>query len=154
MLLIMHMLLPTLLLIYELQRFSYWSDNQDLTYRLIGFILYLYSVLHMYSGAVDECRAILLNIALYHEVSIWYIGPLLVGEIMNAYTSFSLTLVLFFVFCETSSPVEILVKCIAINFVIEVDNNWLTEDMRKHAIEKFEQLETGLLAPEALPSPA
>lgn len=149
MLVIMHFILPSLLLAYEVHRFSYWSENQDLTYRLIGFILYLYSVLHMYTGAVDECRSILLNLALYRDISIWYIGPLLVGEIMNAYTSFTLTLVLFFVFCETSRPVELLIKCIAINFVIEVDNNWLTEDMRKDSIELFKRLQTGLLTPDA-----
>merc|ERR1719401_713441 len=65
---------------------------------------------------------------------------------MNAFTSFTLTVVLFFVFCTTESPVELLVKCVAINFVIEIDNSWTSEAMRRNAIENFKTLQSGFSA--------
>jgi hypothetical protein len=143
MLFVMHVILPTLLLIYEANRFHFKVANQDLTYRLVGFLLYSFSICHMYIKAVDECRSLFLRLALYHDVSLWYVLPMIFGELINATTAFAMTIVLFFVFCETQSPAELLVKCVAINFVIEIDNDWVTEFMREEAIEQFQQLQFG-----------
>lgn len=138
MLIVMQMVLPFLLAAYVGQTFRWYAIEQDILYRLIGLILYLYSVVHLYNSALDDCRTMFLQIAVGHNVSPAYVLPMLFGEFLNALTSLTLTVTLFVIFCSCHSAHHLLIHCVAINFVLSIDNEWTSEEMRQNALVDFE----------------
>merc|ERR1740121_75957 len=66
---------------------------------------------------------------------------MLCGELMNSLTAFVLTSTLFVVFCREESAVELVIKSIAVNFVVSIDNEWTSEQMRAEALRDFEEFQ-------------
>jgi len=143
-LIVMQGVLPVLLLFIETKG-SMYTVEQDPLFRLIGFILYLYSILVLYEGALDPCRSLFLDTALHNNVSWSYILPMIFGECMNTFTAFFLARTLYLIFIDSHRPLELLIKCIAINFVIVIDNEWTTEQMRQNALRDFEAFQAQLM---------
>lgn len=147
-LIVMQALLPVLLIFVEIEA-GFYPSEQDVLFRVIGFILYLYSVLVLYEGASDSCRELFLEMALVHDVSYSYILPMLFGDVMNTVTALLLTRTLYFIFVDSHRPLELLIKCIAINFVILIDNEWTSEHMRRQAIDNFKVFYKKMIEDEA-----
>jgi len=143
-LIMMQGVLPVLLLFIETKGGIY-TVEQDPLFRIIGFILYLYSILVLYEGAFDPCRTLFLDTALQYNVSYSYILPMIFGECMNTFTAFFLARTLYLIFIHSRRPLELLIKCIAINFVIVIDNEWTTEHMRHKALRDFEVFQAQLM---------
>lgn len=136
-LIVMQFILPIMLIFVETKGVNYPTE-QDPLFRLIGFILYLYSVLTLYEGARDECRFLFLEMALSSNKVSWsYVLPMLFGECLNSFTALLLARTLYLIFIDSHRPLDLLIKCIAINFVILIDNEWTSEHMRQQALENF-----------------
>merc|ERR1740121_940464 len=144
-LVVMQGILPGLLVLYHMRDFQYYSLVQDVWFRLCAVILFCFSVVHMYAGAFDECRTMFLELALRHNVvSWWFLWPMLIGEVLNAFSAYTLVITLSLVFCHVDNTPELLVHCLAINFIVSIDNDIVDDDMRRFSISKLQDaLEAG-----------
>merc|ERR1740121_2879184 len=138
-LVVMQGILPGLLVLYHMRDFQYYSLVQDVWFRLCAVILFCFSVVHMYAGAFDECRTMFLELALRHNVvSWWFLWPMLIGEVLNALAAYTLVVTLVLVFCHVDNTPELLVECLAINFIVSIDNDIVDEEMRSFSISKLQ----------------
>lgn len=144
-LVVMQGILPGLLVLYHMRDFQYYSLVQDVWFRLCAVILFCFSVVHMYAGAFDECRTMFLELALrHHVVSWWFLWPMLIGEVLNAFSGYTLVITLILVFCHVDNTPELLVHCLAINFIVSIDNDIVDDEIRRFSISKLhEALEVG-----------
>jgi len=131
----LQVVLPILLAVYQVRQFKPYSTNDDLMFRSIGFLLFGYSVWHMYHGALDRCRSVLLDYGLTHKISWYAMVPMLIGEAANAFVAVSMVFTLFSIFCFSTRPTELIINCVAMNFVITVDNNFVTVEMKEETLK-------------------
>lgn len=130
---------PGLLLVSVMREFRMFAQVQTQEFRIIGFILYLYSLRNMYHGALDECRKSFLDLAFHYNLSWGYILPMLLGEVVNSFAAFSLSVTLFLVFCNSWHPQDLIINCIAINFIGSVDTEFTDDEMMKRALLTFNE---------------
>jgi len=140
MLVVMQGVLPCLLVLYHARDFQYYSMVQDMWFRLCGFVLFCFSVLHVYTGASDECRAMFIDLALRYNVSWRFLLPMVVGEVLNAFSAYTLVITLLLVFCHVDNAPELLVHCLAINFIVSIDNDLVDEETRYFSIGKLHEV--------------
>merc|ERR1719359_1138212 len=112
----------------------------QLEFRIVGFILYLYSIRSMYNNCVGECRAIFLEMAFQYNLPFAYVWPLVLGELINSFAAFTLCLTLFTVFCEAAHLQDLVINCIAINFIGNVDSEFCTEELKEFAVGSFHSM--------------
>lgn len=132
---VMQLILPIFIIMYQATRATYHTDNQSLLFRLVGFILYLYAILSTYNGALDECRAWVMNVMVECRVSGSYMYPVLMGEFINAFVGWSMAVTVFLVYCQAQTVEELLLNCIAVSFVTEIDAELCDDDMKDDAHE-------------------
>lgn len=145
-LLSLQIIVPTLMLVHQTRSLS--GDLKDLAkesyeYRICGFVLFLYSIWNIYNNAFDECRAEFLEICFRHNLAMSYVWPLVLGEIVNAFAAAVLCLILFTIFCEVTSLPELVINCIAINFIGSVDSEFCNDDLRHYAMDNFHSVMFG-----------
>lgn len=131
---------PVLMMHYQMRSLSSFATQQNPEFRIIGFFLYLYSLRNMYQNAMDECRSTFLELAFLYDLDWGFIWPVLLGEIVNSFASFTLSLTLFKVFCDSIHPQDLIINCIAINFIGSVDSEFTDPEMRARAIETFKHV--------------
>lgn len=140
----LQVLVPALLLLSEIRKFSSYPKVQTHEFRIAGFILYLYSLRNMYHGALDECRKIFLDLTFEYNLSWHYIWPLLLGEAINSFAAFILSVTLFCVFCGSLHASDLIINCIAINFIGSVDSEFTDDVMMKRALKIFREVMEGV----------
>jgi len=136
-LLAMQLILPVCLVYYQVSRVTYYTTNQSVLFRFIGFILYLFSIRSMYAGALDQCRSWVMTVMVDCEVSPGYIWPVLIGEFINAFVGCAMTVTTFLVYCNAPSVEELLLNCIAVTFITEIDDQMVLDWMKKAARDDF-----------------
>mmetsp|Transcript_86713 Transcript_86713/g.194035 ORF Transcript_86713/g.194035 Transcript_86713/m.194035 type:complete len:354 (+) Transcript_86713:49-1110(+) len=139
-LLALQAVVPCLLLSYEMKGFTSFPTVQKFEFRIIGFCLYLYSLRNMYHNALDECRKSFMELAFTYNLNWHYIWPVLLGEVVNSFAAFTLSVTLFSVFCEATHPQDLIINCIAINFIGSVDIELMDDEMMKRAVTNFDEV--------------
>lgn len=135
----LQMVLPILLAIYQVRTFRPYSTNDDWVFRILGFMLFLYSIWNMYHGALDKCRSIILDHGLDHDVSPYAMIPMIIGEIANALLACTMAFTLFSIFCTCVEPTQMIINCVSANFIITVDNNFVSADHQEEAQKHLEK---------------
>jgi len=138
--LMLQVVVPGLMLSHEVRHMAYYATDDEPEFRAMGFILYLYSLRGMYQNALDECRSSFLQVAFEYNLSWTRIWPALLGEIVNSFASLILSLTLFKVFCGSVRPQDLVINCVAINFIGGVDSEFVTDDMVSTAITNFQEI--------------
>jgi hypothetical protein len=133
----LQVLVPALMLVHQLKRAAGDYPKLELEFRIVGFILYLYSIRSMYNNCVGECRAIFLEMAFQYNLPFAYVWPLVLGELINSFAAFTLCVTLFTVFCEANHLQDLVINCIAINFIGNVDSEFCTQELKEFAVAKF-----------------
>jgi len=137
----LQVLVPVLMLFHELKALARVSPSPwELEFRFVGFILYLYSIRRMYNDCVDECRGLFLQMAFQYNLPFTYVWPLVLGELINTFCAFTLCLTLFTVFCQANHLQDLVINCIAINFIGNVDSEFCSQDMKEFAVVNFEKV--------------
>lgn len=126
---------PACLLTYQMRHFVLEAQDQDIEFRVVGFVVYMYSVWNMYNNSYDECRAVFLDLCVECRLSWRFNCIAIVGEIVNTFCGFVLVFTLFTVFCLSTDPFNLVINCVAINFCGNVDND-LADDAIKTAALK------------------
>lgn len=136
----MQIVLGVCLLAYQLVYRShlFYSAEQSHLYRLIGFLLYVYSVSFLNRAMQDECREYIINMMLDKYVSGWYFWPALYGEVLNTLVVVMLMVILFVIYCGCTRPTDLLINCIAINFIADADNHAVTPEDIDEASDNLE----------------
>lgn len=139
-LLALQVLVPLLMLAHQLKNMPTYAKDAQVEFRIVGFILYLYSIRNMFYGASDECRAIYLEMCFEFNLPWPNLWPAVLGEIVNAFAAFTLTVTLFTVFCTCSKLQDLVINCVAINFIGSVDSEFTTDVMKDVAVDNFHKL--------------
>lgn len=134
----LQVVVPALMLVHEIRNGVVIATAMGLEFRIVGFILYLYSIRSMYNNALDECRSILLEMALQYNLPFNYVWPLVLGEVINSFAAFTLCLTLFTVFCQAANLRDLVINCIAINFIGNVDSEFCTPQLKEFAVGNFQ----------------
>lgn len=137
---VLQLLVPSLMLSHAIHMFQWGTPLQSAEFRLMGFILFLYSTRNMYEGASDECRTQFIHVAFHYQLPWAYLWPALCGEIANAFAGFALVISLFTVFCTSIHPQDLVINCLAINFIVAIDNEFADPEMRDNAVGDFKHL--------------
>lgn len=108
--------------------------------RTLGLILFIYSCYNLIVSMHDDCRDMLVRYlqSKRYPGAAWYDWPLLYGELMNTGIGLMLMVILYLVFCATTKPEDLLMNCIAVNFVADIDNDLVTEADAAEALENLE----------------
>lgn len=136
-LLALQLMVPAFTLLHQAKKSRSWAETQELYFRVVGFCLYLYSLWNMYRNAHTECREIFVKMGFKYNFPLRYLWPAVLGEAINAFTAFTLSLTLFTVFCTANAPQDLIINCIAINFIGSVDSEFTTEEWRKKSSVLF-----------------
>lgn len=135
----LQVMVPALMLFHEMKAaHSAFRSSKHLEFRIVGFILYLYSIRSMFNNCVGECRAIFLEMAFQYNLPFPYVWPLVLGELINSFCSFTLCLTLFTVFCQADQLQDLVINCIAINFIGNVDSEFCSEELKDYAVVNFQ----------------
>jgi hypothetical protein len=120
----------------------FYSSQRSHGFRAVGAMLYAYSCWRMYDSMYDECREYLLAMITnptVKSVSPYYVWPLVYGELMNVGIASVMMLTLYFIFCQCTKPQDLLINCIAINFVNDIDNNFVQTSEMDEAADNFRE---------------
>mmetsp|Transcript_17866 Transcript_17866/g.39183 ORF Transcript_17866/g.39183 Transcript_17866/m.39183 type:complete len:289 (-) Transcript_17866:269-1135(-) len=131
---------PLCLLSYLTRRFNFSPADQDWDFRICGLIMYLFSVWNMHDVSMDECRMTFLDFSSRYRVPSKYLFFAFLGEVISAFTGFSLVLSLFTVFCVSVDPLNLVINSLAINFVGKLDNDFADETLQKQCLKDFESM--------------
>jgi len=137
----MQFIVPMCLLKYQVKKFEFAAADTDLEFRVVGFIVYLYSVWNMYDNSFDECRAIYLKLMADMKLPTSYSLVAYMGEFINAFTGFSLVVTLFTVFVLSVDPFNLVINSIAINYLGNVDNEFVDETLKVESLAAFQKFE-------------
>lgn len=139
-LLILQVGVPIALLTHEMHVFKQPVKEKDLQFRIVGTAGYVYSTWNMYKNAADECRISFLALARAYVLPLHAVWPVILGEIINSGCGTILVFALFSAFLRTPDPFNLLANTVAINFIGNIDNEIVTENMKASAKENFESL--------------
>lgn len=139
-------IVPICLVVYQMKRLQFVAKDTDVEFRVIGFIVYLYSVWNMHDNSLDECRTVYLELATDNGLPLRFTWAALLGDFINAFAGFALVLTLFTVFCMSIDPFNLVINSLAINYLGNVDNDFCDEALKLQAVKNFELLATGHLA--------
>jgi hypothetical protein len=142
----LQVVVPSLMLRHQIAHVPMGASDTEIEFRLTGFILFLYSIRSMYNNALDECRSLLLMIAFEYNMPFTYVWPLVLGELINSFASFTMCLTLFTVYCSSTSLPDLIINCLAINFIGNVDSEFCSPELREFAVGKFQKVVRGELA--------
>lgn len=136
----MQILMGVMLLLIQMDggNMATYSDIVSWKFRMIGFLLFVFSAWRITGGMDDECRELLLRCMERRRVPMWYAMPILLGEIMNKFIGIILMAILFMIFCLTRRPTSLLMNCLAVNFLVDVDTYLVSEDDAEEASENLE----------------
>jgi len=110
---------------------------EGVAFRVAGVVLFVYSVCNLIDNMEDRCRYLLFHYLEKKNSSGYYTWPLLFGEFMNLFVGLLLMVILFCVFCHTKYAANLLLDCIAVNFVSDIDNEFVTEAESLEAIDNL-----------------
>lgn len=120
----------------------FYSRDQSFAFRAVAAMLLMYSCWRMYEGMFDECREWILGLLTsptVKSVSPWYLWPLVFGEIMNVGSASLMIVTLYFIFCQCTRPQDLLINCVAVNFLIDIDNQVVQADDIQEAGEDLRE---------------
>lgn len=133
----LQLVLPVMLMTYQTTKGVGFPTEQNHTYRIIGTMLFAFSTWNLHQGMDDECRTAVANMMFERHVSGWYAWPILFGELMSTLVALMMTVILFLIFADCTRPQDLLINCIAINFIVEVDNNLVNDHDSTLATKQF-----------------
>lgn len=116
------------------------QESIDWRFRIVGFVLYLYSVRCIHDNSDDECRTLFLKVAHEHKLPVRYILPALFGEIVNACCGIVLVYTLLTVFIISPDPFALVINCMGVNYLGDVDNDFADGTAKDDAIADFDAL--------------
>lgn len=136
----MQVVMPILLLFCSIEsaKTHLGEDTHNRAFRVIGGMLLLYALWFIYDNSIDECRYVLIEWAVGTNLKPSYVWPVLLGEFLNVLTACILVVVLFLIFLSQSTPQDLLLNCLAINFVGSVDNEFVQEEAKDDAAKNFQ----------------
>merc|ERR1712190_595420 len=67
-------------------------------------------------------------------------GPMLLGEAINSFAAFTLSVTLFAVFCSSLHPQDLIINCVAINFLGSADTEYPDQEMANRAVKNFRKV--------------
>lgn len=140
--------IPSIMLYLEIigEGLTYKPAVEGKGFRAIGSALYLYSVYSMYNGALDECRARLLNFAFSYQLPAGYWAPLVLGELSNVFVATVLVITLYVIYTDLEVPADLILNAVAVNFLGSVDAEFVNEELKKDAIANFKGLTDDVLS--------
>lgn len=141
----MQVILGVLLIVYFMQQGVYFPEKQGNVFRVIGAMLFGYSSYQLYHSMRDLCRDRLLDVMNSRLLSPWYVWPILFGELMNTIAVCLLLVILFLIFCTCHQPEALLINCLAINFVADIDNRLINEDDIQEALKNIDMFQEYIL---------
>lgn len=136
----LQVVVPLLMIAHQLRNLPTFATDAQFEFRVVGFILYLYSIRSMYMNTKSECRTIYLEVCFEYNLPWHNVWPAVLGEVVNAFAAFTLTVTLFTVFCSCAKVQDLVVNCIAINFIGSVDNEFTSDVMKDVAIDNFHKI--------------
>lgn len=135
-LLCMQVILIVLLLVYQSDH-HFFPQQQGQVFRVIGGMLFAYSAMHLHNAMHDDCRENIVHMMRSRQASGWYLWPILLGESVNTFVATFLMGILFLIFCDCTRPQELLINCLAINFVADIDNRLVGPEDIKQGVSDF-----------------
>lgn len=138
--LLMQLAIPYMMITYRMEEFRDLERPSDFRFRLTGFIVYLYSIKNMHDNALDECRTSMMNLAVHYPLSFAYIWPAVFGEIVNSFVSLAMSATLFINFLGQSHPADLVINAVSLNFLGNIDNELVDDQVRSEVTEIFEKL--------------
>jgi len=137
----LQLLVPCIMVYNEfLNGLSIHPCVDDIGFRFIGGVLYMYSVYTMYNNADGSSRSSLSNmISRYQTVPAGYWLPLIVGEILNAIVAMILVVTLYQIFTHQNEPADLILNAVAVNFLGSIDSEFVNDDMKVDAIANFKE---------------
>ena len=78
--------------------------------------------------------------AFEYNLALKYVWPAILGEVINSFCAFILCLTLFTVFCNATRLPDLVINCIAINFIGVVDNEFVSDDLKSKAAVNFHKM--------------
>eukprot|EP00928_Gymnodinium_smaydae_P086390 TRINITY_DN7047_c1_g2_i1.p1 TRINITY_DN7047_c1_g2~~TRINITY_DN7047_c1_g2_i1.p1 ORF type:complete len:327 (-),score=53.63 TRINITY_DN7047_c1_g2_i1:55-963(-) len=133
-------LVPWLLVVYFMGHHEPVIMHKSWEIRVIGAGLFAYAIHGMYGAAMDDCRVGLIGLATKYEIDKWILIPLFLGEFTNTLTGAISTTSLFFIFTISASPIDLILNSLAINYLVAIDNEFTTDDMRSSAMNDFRDI--------------
>jgi hypothetical protein len=137
----MQVVVPCILLVHEFKRgISVIPDAPVGGLRVTGCTLFAYSVYAMYCGAMDECRSLLLKFAFQKNLVAGNWVPLVLGEIANVLVAIILVVTMYAVYADMLEPIDFIQTAVAVNFLANVDAEFVNGDMRADALVNFRNM--------------
>lgn len=136
----LQVIVPICLLSYQMRHFTLGADYEAWEFRTGGFILLLYSVWNIYDNSVDECRTLYMKVANHLNLGARFTWIAVAGDVINTFCGFVLVITLFSVFCFSVDPFNLVINCIAINYVGNVDNEFTGDALQRHTCRLIESL--------------
>lgn len=138
----LQILLGVLFITYQADRgMQFYTTEQGWTFRMVGGMLFLYSCWRLHESMFDDCREWVLTLMWspsVKSVSGWYLWPVVAGDFVNTFVSYIMMFTLFLIFCKSTRPQDLLINCVAINFVADIDNQLVQDYDHKEATENFQ----------------
>lgn len=110
-----------------------WCSNHDgYIFRFTGFVTFLYSAWQIIDGAEDQAALFYLRQAVEHWAltgstfswrAIWMFNVGIGSQQICSVLILVLTYITFTTQCDT--PLDLLMNCVAVNFVLDVDAEWM-----------------------------
>jgi len=138
----MQLVLGVLLLVIRFdesnEETTIYPKHGGYVFRTIGIVLFTFASYNLIVAMHDDCRDQVVRSLQKKSVSWWYEGPLLFGELMNTCIGFMLMLILYFIFCQTRRSESLLMNCIAVHFVADIDNDLVTDADTAEALDNLD----------------
>lgn len=132
---------------YRLVQKDMWNnagiccDDDSYIFRGVGFVTFLYSAWQIMDGAGDSSSKYLLEGAARH----WSLTGLKKsrGEALQFYLCYAsqtlcallLLVVTYTIYNTSDTPLDLLMNCVAINFVLDIDSEWMNGSRQKRSRE-------------------
>lgn len=157
----MQIAIPILLMVNKyksLDEHGLCPDNHEWSFRMIAGITYVYSVWQIADGIHEGPTLMLIRLAARHfritgnKLNMSFS----LGFVLQAICGILLEACLFLLFCSSDDPMDLVMNCVALNFLLDIDTEWINDrqkakglkaaawlwsDWRKHAQENKEMVE-------------
>lgn len=136
----MQIAIPLMMISFRTEELGSVETPVDIRFRLTGFLVYMYSIKNMHDNALDDCRTVLLNIAVHYPLSWAHVWPALLGEFVNTFVSMFMAATLFVNFLSQAHPADLVINAVSLNFLGSLDNDITDDGMISDADRLFDQL--------------
>lgn len=103
-------------------------NDDSITFRGLGLVLIVYSVWQIVDGALEGPTILLSQTSARHfaTTSIFPRIYFTFGFWVQWFCGLTLMVALYVLLCSSDDPLDIVMNCVALNFLLDVDNEWVT----------------------------